>query len=197
MFGRSNIDREWRSYEDQELWLMFSSGRRKPLAVLFLRFYDNLYRYGMSFHPSEQIVKDSIQTLFLRLWSKKGKLETPTSVKAYLLVSLRRIILRDKKKSASMDARHDIFLDRTKNLAFTAENRIIAQEDEEERINLFQSALKYLTSRQKRALLLRLDSGLSNQEIADVMDISNKSVRNLIYEATKRLKKEVYKLKQL
>jgi DNA-binding CsgD family transcriptional regulator len=35
---------------------------------------------------------------------------------------------------------------------------------------------------------------MSNSEIADIMDVSGKRVRNLIYGATKKLKEEVGRL---
>jgi len=74
---------------------------------------------------------------------------------------------------------------------FSMEELIILEEDRKKRQQLFRLALQQLTPQQKEALLLRVDSGMSNGEIALIMELSDKRVRNLIYEAIKRLKWEL------
>ncbi|MDZ7691449.1 MAG: sigma factor-like helix-turn-helix DNA-binding protein [Balneolaceae bacterium] len=39
--------------------------------------------------------------------------------------------------------------------------------------------------------MLRVDSGMSNKEISQIMGVSDKRVRNLIYEATERLREHI------
>lgn len=193
MFIQSDCTSEWESNDDRELWVAFREGNRKALSTLFLRYYEKLFRYGMNLYPCEETIKDSIQQLFLRLWKKRKVLEIPESVSSYLFVSLRRVMFRNRERQAAMARRHDEFMQRTLGSSLNIENKMIVREEKEKREKLFQNALKLLTGRQKEALLLRLDSGQSNREIADIMGISDKRVRNLIYEATKRLKKHIYK----
>lgn len=194
MVTESNLSDHWDSYSEEELWAKYSNNNRKAYSVLFLRCYERLFRYGMQFSSSEEIVKDSIQKLFLRLWRKRKELVCPQSVDGYLYVSLRRILLRRDKRKNARDQRHLDFMEDNSFCINSIEEMIINQEEKERRRELLQFALQELSLRQKEALLLRIDSGMSNREIADIMDISDKRVRNLIYEATKRLKKEIYKL---
>ena len=192
MFLQSNSSGKWESYCARELWQAFAANNRGALSELFLRYYDRLYRYGMSFSSNKEAVKDGIQKLFFRLWEKRKKLNVPQSIDGYLYVSMRRIMLRINERTSARKQRHSRYMMSSSLHKITPiEKLIIFREKRKERKEIFRRALKSLTPRQKEALLLRIDSGMSNSEIADIMTVSNKTVRNLIYEATKRLKEEI------
>ena len=191
MYIQSTHSDKWESYSEQELWDAFTDGNRKALSMLFLRFYKRLFRYGILFSQNEEIVKDGIQILFLRLWKRKEMLDCPHSIEGYLYVSLRRILLRSNRRETTRRDRNMVFSDMNAGPMLSVEELIILQEEQNEREELFRNALRGLTPRQREALLLRIDSGMSNHEIARIMDLSDKRVRNLIYEATKRLREAV------
>lgn len=191
MFNQANLSDKWELWSKEELWTAFSENDRQAFSALFLRCYEQLFRYGMHFSSNEEVVKDSIQKLFFRLWKKRKTLNCPQSVDGYLFVSLRRILLRKKERAKARKDRNMAFMEEEFEDIFSIEELIIFKEEREKRKELFRNALQKLTPRQKEALLLRVDSGMSNGEIARVMELSDKRVRNLIYEATKRLKKEI------
>ncbi|SHF69364.1 RNA polymerase sigma factor, sigma-70 family [Fodinibius roseus] len=191
MLNQSNLSDKWKLRNKEELWTSFTEDNREAFSVLFLRCYERLFRYGMHFASNEDTVKDGIQKLFFRLWKKRSKLTCPQSVDGYLYVSLRRILLRQKERQQSRQERNIAFMEEELDHIFSMEELIIFKEERKKRQELFLKALQQLTPRQKEALLLRVDSGMSNGEISKIMEISDKRVRNLIYEATKRLKKEI------
>lgn len=194
MFIQSNFTEGWESYSEKELWEAFCEDNREAFSNLFLRFYEQLFRYGMNFSSNQDMVKDSIQKLFFRLWKKRKTINTPQSIEGYLFVSLRRILLRIKERTTARNKRNSEYLDLDSESLFSIEEQIILREEKKEREELLRYAFDLLTPRQKEVILLRIDSGMSNREIAGIMGVSNKRVRNLFYEATKRLREEIYKL---
>ena len=192
MFLRDDDRKEYSDASDIELSRLIQGGDGEAFSELFRRHYNALYQYGMSFYASEAFIKDCIQTLFLRLWRKKERyLKDIQSPKAYLLISLRRIILRDKKKRAARKERNSEYARDFSEEIRTIEQRIIAREITAEHKALLETALNSLTKRQKEAFVLRLHQGLDNDEIAYVMDITKGRVEDLIYHATKNIKKEM------
>lgn len=193
MFIQSFNRRQYENVSDSELCLIIQNGSADAFTELFRRYYNFLYKYGMSFDPDEEAVKDSIQSLFLRLWRKKEYLKEVQSVHAYLLVSLRRIMHRNKEKEAARNQRDSDYIYDYFKKADTVEQHIINREAETERRALLEAAIHILTERQKEALLLRLQHGLDNEDIAFVMKITKERVEDLIYHATKRMKQEISK----
>lgn len=194
MYIQSKLSEECDTRNEEELWTAFSEDNRKAFSVLFLRCYERLFRYGMHFSSDEETVKDSIQKLFFRIWRKRKTLACPQSVDGYLYVSLRRILLRKKEREKARQDRNYIFVEDELEHIFSVEELIIIKEERMKRQELFRKALRELSPRQKEALLLRVDSGMSNGEIAGIMELSDKRVRNLIYEATRRLRKVIHNL---
>ena len=194
MFIQSNGSDEWETYSEEELWAEYRTGNKEAFSALFLRCYKRLFRYGMQFSPNEAVVSDGIQQLFLRLWEKRKNVACPRSVFGYLYVSLRRILLRRSTRKAARNRRHVDYMEDSGRYMDSIEEMLICQEEQERRRELLQFALRELSPRQKEALLLRIDSGMSNAEIADIMGVSDKQVRNLIWRATRRLKEEVGRL---
>jgi len=172
----------------KQLWETLRAGKRDGLAELFDRYYSSLYDYGVKIIADGNFVKDSIQKLFLKLWDKRDSLDSPKSVKAYLLVSLRRILLRKKKQKKNRYQRNGEYLKKNFETNFSKEDLIIQEELEDEKKEILVEAINQLSGKQKEALFLRYYHGLTNKEIAEVMDINYQSVKNNIYRAIKNIK---------
>jgi RNA polymerase sigma factor (sigma-70 family) len=194
MFLQSGDPNNWSDYGNHELWKAFQGGDRRAFSELFLRFYPALFRYGIKLMTDEEEVKDGIQKLFFSLWQKREVLKVADSVEYYLLFSLRRILFREKKSGNARDKRNREYGEKISQTVPCIEDQIVHFEAENERYILYRQALQTLNDRQREVLLLRLDYGLDNREIAAIMELSEKRVRNLICEAIKRLKEQVSQL---
>lgn len=181
----------WSDFSNRELWTVFKKGDRRAFSELFSRFYPRLFRYGMSLVSDNNAVKDGIQELFLSLWRNRTQLAEANSVEYYLLISLKRILFKVRKKANIRQMRNLEYMEGFMQFEGGFEHRLIQLENEQERYELYQKALKTLTPRQGEALRLRLEFGLDNGEIADVLELSEKRIRNIIYEATKTLREWV------
>src|SRR5687768_4899930 len=74
------------------VWRHFRDGDPAALAQIFNEHYASLYVYGKRLVQDEELVKDCVQNLFLKMWTSRGKLTGIKSVRPYLLKSLRRHI---------------------------------------------------------------------------------------------------------
>ena len=170
------------------LWESLSQGDKKALDTLFRLYYSPLFNYGMTIIPSEADVRDAIQKLFLKLWEKHSSLSIPNSIKAYLLVSIRRILLDNSEKIQNRYERNRKYIDNDVALTFSEEDLMIRDEIEEEKKERLVKALNHLSARQKETLFLRYYHGLTNKEIAEVLGINQQSAKNNIYRTLKKLR---------
>lgn len=170
------------------LWRSLRRGEKEALDELFRSFYTPLFDYGIKIISDEDQVKDAIQELFLRLWKKKDAIGTPGSVKAYLLVSIRRILLRGRKRKQNIYERNRKYVDHTFAASFSKEDLMIRNEILEEKKERLVQAINQLNGRQKETLFLRYYHGLTNQEIADIMGINHQSVKNNLFRALKNVR---------
>lgn len=170
------------------LWRSFCDGEQEALNKLFSCYYGLLYDYGIKILPDSGAVKDAIQKLFLKLWKKRSSIGVPNSVKAYLLVSYRRILLRDKEQRQNRYRRNKKYLNTIFDVTFSREDLIIQNEKVAERKDELVKGINQLNSRQKETLFLKYYYGLTNGEIAEVTGINHQSVKNNLYRALKNIK---------
>lgn len=167
---------------DQSRWGLFLGGDTNALSAIFLDYHDDLFNYGMKLSGNEDIVKDSIQDLFLKLWKNRKNLSAVKIIKPYLLKSLRHHILdslelckplqsieNDNDSAFQVEYSHEDFL---------INNHI----NEEMRLKVI-SALNKLTPRQREAIYLRFFENLDFETIAQIMEMNVQSVRNILHRA--------------
>lgn len=174
---------------NQQLWNLFKDGDLEAWEELFFLFYKDLYGYGLKLSAQPEMTKDCIHELFVELWDRRDHLSEATSVKAYLLASLRRKILRKKKKNRKSSGDIENIEEEVSNkIQFSPEDIIIQRESHKEELETLYEALEYLPDRQKEVLYLRYFNGMSYDEIENILGINYQSIRNHVYRATKRLK---------
>jgi RNA polymerase sigma-70 factor (ECF subfamily) len=71
------------------------------------------------------------------------------------------------------------------------ESAIIDKEIADSQINILRKAIAVLSKRQQEAIQLRFYQGLSNDQIAELMEMNYQSVSNLLYTALCRIKKNL------
>jgi RNA polymerase sigma-70 factor, ECF subfamily len=75
------------------LLLALKQGDRNAFSVLFNKYYKDLVLFGGNFFRDRVRCEDIVQTIFLKLWSDKESIEIETSLKSFLLRSVRNACL--------------------------------------------------------------------------------------------------------
>ncbi|MDR8394096.1 sigma-70 family RNA polymerase sigma factor [Aliifodinibius sp. S!AR15-10] len=158
------------------------------MEELFTRHHQHLFNYGLNIVSNREIVNDAIQQVFLTLWKKHSQLSEAQSVKAYLLTSVRRSIFEQLERNTNRKERGKNYLEKRSEHTFSIEHKLVQDEISQELSERLEAAIKELTPRQKEAVYLRFYNGLTNNEIAVIMDISYQAVGNLLYNAISRLR---------
>jgi RNA polymerase sigma factor (sigma-70 family) len=174
--------------EDRRLWERMRKGDEQALAVLFRGHYPSLYDYGIKLARQEELVKDGIQDLFAYIWEKRHGLAVVDSVRAYLLVALRRHLL---KSLATQQQQKESFLQldwQQDQEYFSPEDLLLMQEKDNAERRSLAKALREIPPRVREALYLKTYDGLTYREIAAIMNVSPQVARNYVSEGFHRLR---------
>lgn len=175
--------------DSSKSWLRFLEGDRDALGSLFRLFFSELLAYGRKFIPSDDLVKDHIQNLFVRLWEKRSQLRAVGNVKVYLLISLKHDLLQSlkaEKPRKELDERMDAGW-----FEISVEDFMVEKEQEAELAQKVASCLAQLTARQREVIYLRFYHNFDFPNIAEIMDMNIQSVRNLLFRTLEKIRKEV------
>lgn len=173
------------------IWRRFQGGDRSALDEIFRAHYSALYHYGMKVIGNDDWVRDGIQDVFLHLWNRRETISLPKSQRAYLIVSLRHSLLETKKRLKARNERNQLYNQELFVNEFTIEEFLIQEETEQERVTELVRALNQLSAKQKEIIYLRYYHGLTNEEIAEIMEINLQSVKNSVYRTLQVLKAQL------
>ena len=83
--------------EEINYWDAFIDGDFDALSVLFLQYAKGLISYGKKIFPDEELVKDSIQEVFIQLILKRHKLKRNDRIKGLVYRMLRNKMIDEIK----------------------------------------------------------------------------------------------------
>ncbi len=166
-----------RNNDHDAQWERFRSGEASALGAIYDQHVRALYSYGHKLAADRALVEDSIQDVFAELWKRRKRISPTTSVKFYLLGALRRKIVRELKKQ-----RATLPLEKAIHVSHTVQDHL-----SDEQAHALRKALAQLGPRQQEAIYLRFYNRLTNDEIAELMEIDKRTVYNLVSQALARL----------
>ena len=169
------------SEQDKILWQAFREGDRKAFEKLLHVYYRPLFQYGTKLLKDTDLVNDCVQDLFVNLWERRIFLSEARNLKQYLFSALGNLIAKERNRNPNWEELPDES-EETETETFT-ENRIIDEEIEQEKKAQIQRTLIHLTRRQQQILHLKFFEEMSNEQIAEILDISRPAVANLLFEA--------------
>lgn len=176
--------------DDKAEWLNIKAGNKHCFNQLFRKYYSELYYYGIKIFSDPDFVKECIQEVFIRIWETRQSLGNVENVKSYLMISVRRMILVQKKK---VKGKQTIEIGQLENSPFFFDVNEFEQHEEisEEIRQALLSAINSLTKNQRELVMLFFYHELSYSEIAQIVGISVQAVRNLMYRTLIHLRKSI------
>ncbi len=170
------------------VWDKMKSGDEKSLSRIFTFFYPDLYHYGIKIFDLPDLVKDSIQDVFMRIWDKRNSLGEVQNPKAYLIASLRRKMFINKGNGFTEMSDEIIREEGKQNFLFVTSEFLEMKEISEQLRNTLVQAINNLPERQRELIYLRFYYNLRYQEIGRIMEVNEQTVRNLMQRALANLR---------
>ncbi len=174
--------------QDQELTPFLREGSKDAFHILYNRYGAKIHRFALGYLKSEQDAEELVQDVFLKLWTKRDSLNISGNIRAYLY-------------KVAVNSIYDFIRRKNLELAFqefgnghTDENNgtwdEVVYNDLAAQLN---QLMAQMPEQRRKVFRMSKEKGLSNDEIAESLGLSKRTVENQIYRATAFLKD---KLKQ-
>ncbi|KAA2245615.1 sigma-70 family RNA polymerase sigma factor [Chitinophaga agrisoli] len=174
--------------EDRLAWQTFTRDNdTAALEWLYRHFVVTLLDYSYKMCRERSLAEDAVQNVFTYLLTHRQQLPLPQSVKFYLLRCVRNELLkllRQHKREQPVEELFDTMLQLTPVSQAPALDSYL----QKEQLATLQSYVNQLPARQKEVIYLRFFQGLRYEEIAEVMQIDQKSVYKTLYKALETLR---------
>lgn len=175
---------------DGELWKGFKSGNNSAFILVYERYFDSLYSYGLRINSNVDLVKDAIHDVFLDLRDNCESLGETDAIKFYLFKCLKRRIYKELKKWTNLKeelVQYDSFM-----ITFSHERTLIEKQIDLEMTQKINAAINKLSPRKREAIYYVYFEGMSYQQVSELMELADpKSARDLVYKALKSLRESL------
>ncbi|MBX3256284.1 MAG: RNA polymerase sigma-70 factor [Chitinophagaceae bacterium] len=151
---------------------------------LFVLFYQSLRQFAFSFLKSKQLAEEVVSDVFIKIWQKRSSLHTIGNLKLYLFTSTRNVALNYIKKQKGLNnlPAEDYWVE-LNSIYFDPEQMMITAE----MIARVHEAVQSLPSRCRLIFKLVKEEGLKYREVAELLNLSVKTVENQMTLALKKI----------
>lgn len=175
---------------DDELFGLIQQGDKEAFTVVYKKYHKQLYILAFSYLKDKHMAEDVIQHVFTKLWEYRTDLFIKVNIKNFLYTITKNHILntiRDKNKMIMKN--YEIAQS-----SVNYDDNLFRLIEEKELKNIFRNALNLLPKQKKMICLFKMEGKLSNQEIADKMQISIHTVKTHYAQAIKLLRVHMDKM---
>ncbi|WP_276500735.1 RNA polymerase sigma factor [Terrimonas pollutisoli] len=176
------------SSHDME-WSRFKNGDVDALESIYRLHVQSLINYGLKITDDLNLVKDSIQDLFIELWKGRQNLADTDQPKYYLFRALRNKLVKRTARQSFISEEELQLVEGNLQTEYV-ELTIVYKEQQSQTNGVLKQVLERLSKRQQEAIYLRFYHNFSYETIASMMNMNYQSVLNLVQRALKSMRKE-------
>lgn len=172
---------------DAELAYLIKQGEKEAFRELFEKYAPKIYQFSLSYLRNEEDAKELVQEVFIKVWEKREILDASQNIKAYIFkIAVNTIydFIRHKNIENAFNDFARINFDIHSNNTW---DTIIFEEMK----STLNKLVAELPEQRRRIFNMSKRQGLSNDEIAQKLNISKRTVENQLYRALTFLKEHL------
>ena len=175
---------------DDELLILLQKGNERAFTAIYERYHKLLYVLAYKYLKDNDTAKDAVQQIFLKLWESRSLFSIHINLRNYLYTMLKNHLLNEIRNNyTALEKNYELAQE-----TIEYENEILSKLEEKEVTEQLYRAIDSLPEQKKAVCLYKLKDSLSNQEIAEKMQISIPTVKTHYSQAIKLLREHFDKL---
>lgn len=165
-------------------------GELSAFEALLMRYQKRVFYMILRVVGERFLADDITQEVFIKVHGALPRLKNPEHFQGWLFrIAINRAI--DRKRSAKRESESCFLLDEFLTVAGPEGEESNKKVELDEMQTAIQEAIATLPDRQREVLSMTMDKNLSQEEIADVMDVPVGTVKSRLHHARKTLKEKL------
>ncbi|VXD14080.1 RNA polymerase sigma factor [Marinoscillum sp. 108] len=176
---------------DSELVTRLRDGDEYAYSKLYEKYASKIYNISRKMGLLHEDAEGVVQDVFMKIWRNRENLDSSLSFNAYIISIVRSIVFKQSRKRARFLAFQHYAITYWPGESNETEEYVIFSDLDE----LSSKAIDELPTKQKQVFMMKNFEHLTNEEIAERLKLSTRTVENQIYRATKSLREKLIEMK--
>ena len=161
---------------------------QQAFAELFRHFYDRLLHFCMQYVRVHEAAEEIVSDVFVKIWNRRAELETVINLEVYLFVAVKNHSLNYLQQYSSF---HIVEIEG--NTAGKLINTVDPERELEWKEILFKmdQVVDSLPEQCRKIFKLIKEEGFKYKEVAEILNISPRTVETQLYRAMRRLNEAI------
>ncbi|MFT3738800.1 MAG: RNA polymerase sigma-70 factor [Breznakibacter sp.] len=173
---------------DQQFYIAgLKADDKAVIDKLYKKYHAKIYHFAKSYLKLTDEAADIVQEVFVKLWDRRGSLKSDTDLDALVFTITRNTVISVFRKKSSEKK----YLDHLTSLAVDADNQTTETLDYRSLEGELNSLIAKLPEKRRLVFLMSRQQGLKNAEIAQQLDISEKTVEDHMTKALAFIRKHM------
>ncbi|MBU2945795.1 RNA polymerase sigma factor [Zobellia uliginosa] len=161
-------------------------GEEKAYMFLLETYHRQLNAYAITLTHNQSTAQDIVQNVFLKTWKSRKKLNPELSIRSFLYKCVYNEFLNHYQKNKAVVLLQAKYIEYAHEVVEETDNNALTR-----MIEIVNKEVQKLPPKCQKVFVLSKREGLTNNEIADYLDISIKTVEAQITKAFRILKKKL------
>lgn len=161
-------------FNEAKMLSLLVQGSEYTFTQIFDRYQPRVFAAALDLLKSRELAKDVAQDVFLKVWTRREAFENVRNLEAFIFTMAKNITLNILRKKATEVAAAYQYAIRRDTACSTAEHPLADQQYAE----LLKETLGKLPPQQRRVYELSRMEGLTHEDIALRLNISDRTVNN-------------------
>ena len=164
-----------------------SEGDHLAFRQIFDWYRDRLFGYSYRFTKSQTLAEEIVQEVFLKVWQNRETLDAGLPIKPYLYKITQNLVYNTLRKAAYDNRLKEQVFYRCHHTHYSTEDQVIYRDLE----TFKDRVIERLPAKRQIIFRMSRSQGLSHEEIAEQLGISQHTVKDQIVKALKSIKKQL------
>lgn len=152
-------------------------GNRAAFEAIFDLYENRLYYFVFSITKSEYATEEILQEVFIKIWTKKETIDPKRSFESFIFTIAKNLTYNYLRNIANQQSLKEEYWKNISSLNEETKDSILLAEYED----IVQDILQQIPTQKRSIYILSKQQGKSNKEIADLLGITQKTVKNHLW----------------
>jgi len=155
--------------------------------AIFARYRMPILKFIISYTKSAEVAEELTQEVFVKLWDTRKGLKADKNCKSLLFTIAKNLALNHLRAATKEEALKNELWARIQVAHYNPEEKIVFEEYQ----TIFDEILNELPQKKRTIYLMSKHEGRSNQEIASLLGLTKKTVKNNLWETLRIIKARI------